>query len=165
MQIGSAMSSVIGLLAAKQAGAVAQVSGVANALTGAAASEEAVDSGASADANESDVDFTNITPAEMHGVAQQMYEAGEIDLTQLLMLQTAGMPLGKVGANGEYVELSEAEKAQYANTPRNYLEISRDAMAFLEQSGKASDPTSGYKLWQGIFESLQNATSGVDFVA
>lgn len=164
MQIGSAMSSVIGLLAAKQAGAVAQAGSAASASTAGGAIEHAVEATAD-DSDDEDVDFTNVTPAEMHDVAQKMFEAGEIDLTQLLMLQTAGMPLGKLGPGGEFQPLSEAEKAQYAHTPRNYLEISRDAMGFLEQTGKTNDPTSGYRMWQGIFETLQNATGGVDVVA
>jgi hypothetical protein len=158
------MSSVIGLLAAQQAGAVALASNSASASTASAATEQAV-APTSDRSGDDGVDFTNITPAEMHDVAQKMFEAGEIDLTQLLMLQTAGMPLGKLGPNGEFQPLSDAEKAQFANTPRNYLEISQDAMAFLEQTGKASDPTSGYKLWQGIFETLQNGTAGVDVMA
>ncbi len=161
MRIGPANNDVFGLLAARQASANRSNAAV-GAEDGAAASPAA---GSTDSASGAGYDFTNMTPREMHGVAQKLYDSGEIDLTQLLMLQTAGVPLGKLGSRGEFVPLSEAEKASYESTPRNYLEIVSGAMQFLEERGSTSDPTSGYDQWKGILAALQKSTAGVDLVA
>ena len=110
-------------------------------------------------------DYTRMTPREMQGIAQSLYESGKIDLTQLFMLQNAGMPLGKVGANGEFVSLTAAERASFQDKPVNYLKIGQDAIANLEQSGKASDPKSGYTQWTGILSALRQTSTGVDIRA
>jgi len=107
-------------------------------------------------------DYSRMTPREMQGIAQSLYESGKIDVTQLFMLQNAGMPLGKAGANGEFVPLTAAERASFQDKPVNYLKISQDAITNLEQSGKASDPKSGYAQWTGILSALKQSTSGVD---
>ena len=41
-------------------------------------------------------DFSQMSRSQMQGVAQGLYKSGQIDLTQLFMLQQAG-PIGKVG--------------------------------------------------------------------
>lgn len=101
-------------------------------------------------------DFTNMTPKQMRGVADELYQAGKIDLTQLFMLQNAGT-IGRVGANGEFIPLSPDEKARQDNTPMNYIQIAKDAIRFLEHTGNINDPTSSYPQWKGILETLQNA--------
>jgi hypothetical protein len=105
----------------------------------------------------SDRDFRSMTPRQMHGVANALHAAGKIDATQLLMLQTAGMPIGKMGPSGEYIPLSDAEKASYGNRPVNYLQTITDAIAHLEQTGAAYDPKSGYEAWKGILLALQGS--------
>lgn len=104
-------------------------------------------------------DFANMTPNQMHDAAQDLYKSGKIDLTQLLMLQTAGVPIGRQGANGEFVPLSESEKASYSSKPMDYVQAARDAIKFLEQAGLASDPKSGAEQWKGILAALQGITS------
>lgn len=103
-------------------------------------------------------DYTNMTPNQMRDVAQELYKSGKVDLTQLLMLQTAGVPIGKQGANGEFIPLSESEKASYSSKPMNYVQVSKDAIQFLEQTGHASDPKSGAEQWKGILATLQGMT-------
>lgn len=113
-------------------------------------------------------DFTNMTPREMHDTATKMYRAGEVDLTQLFMLQNMGVPLGQMGSAGEFIPLSDAEREAFRDRPHDYLSGGRDAISFIEQSGRASDPKSGYRSWQGILDVLQNrqgTPAGIDLVA
>lgn len=104
-------------------------------------------------------DFTHMTPAQMQGVAQDLFKSGKIDITQLFMLQNAGVPLGKAGQNGEFIPLSADEKSRYGNTPVNYVQTAKDALAFLDQSGYGADPKSGYTEWKSILATLQDTTS------
>jgi len=110
------------------------------------------------------LDLTNMTPNQMQGIAKDLWKSGKIDLTQLLMLQTAGMPLGKVGPNGEFVQLTEADREAFGSQPVNYFKITQGAMDYLQQSGRANDPTSGYKNWQGIQAALEQL-SGINTLA
>lgn len=115
--------------------------------------------GGGAAAGASGHDFRSMTPSQMRGVASDLLKSGEIDMTQLLMLQQAGMPLGRLGANGEVVPLSASEQAAHGNRHVDYLQVAADAIAQLERTGSASDPKSGYGQWQGILTVLQeNAT-------
>jgi len=110
-------------------------------------------------------DFTKMTSSKMQDVAQNLFESGKIDLTQLFMLQNVGVPLGKAGPNGELIQLSSAERASFGNTPVNYIQTTKDVMSMLEQTGNASKPESGYEQWKGILATLQNlqgTTSGVN---
>ena len=102
--------------------------------------------------------YTSMTPAQMKGVAQDLYNSGKIDLDQLFKLQNAGV-LGKQGPNGEFIPLSAAEKARFDNTPVNYIQLAQGAMKYIEQTGAAADPKSGYADWQDILETLQNPAS------
>lgn len=113
-------------------------------------------------------DFTNMTPREMHDAATKLYRAGEVDLTQLFRLQNMGVPLGRQGASGEFVPLSDDERDAFRDQPYDYLAGARDAISFLEQSGRASDPKSGYQSWQGLLNVLQKrqgSPAGLDLVA
>lgn len=113
-------------------------------------------------------DFTSMTPKEMKGLADQLWREGKIDLTENLMLQTMGIPLGKLGPDGKYQSLSEAETMQFQNTPINYFEVGRGAIDFLEHSGKANDPQYGYDRWKNflsVLDELQGSTSGIDLTA
>lgn len=100
-------------------------------------------------------DVTAMTPNRMQAVAQDLFESGRIDFTQLFMLESAGIPFGKQGSDGEFIPLSEAEKDSYRTRPMNYIQISRNAMQYLKSSDQASDPTSGYAAWSGILAALQ----------
>jgi len=113
----------------------------------------------------SERDYTRMTPREMNAIAQELYDSGKIDQTQLLMLQTAGMPLGKRGPDGEYIPLSTTERSGYQNTPVNYLQISQDAINSIQKSGGASDPKSGYAQWTGILSALRQSSTSIDLHA
>ncbi len=113
-------------------------------------------------------DFTSMTPNQMKGAANALYKSGQIDLTQVFMLENAGRPLGKTGANGEFIPLSATEREATGNTPVNYIRTAKDAMNYLEQTGQAADPKSGYAQWQGILDTLQTmqgARTGVNILA
>lgn len=108
-------------------------------------------------------DFTHMTSNQMQGVADELWKAGKIDLTQLRVLQTAGVPIGKMGAKGELIRFSDSEKANFTSRPLNYIQISEDRIDYLEKTGLASDPTSGYNMWKEILstlQSLQTAAAG-----
>ena len=159
MRIQSGTDSIFALLAARQsstaAGARASDQAVAvTAVTGEIASAP----------EEESPDFTQMTPREMKDYAKQLWESGEIDLTQLFMLQTAGMPLGRMGDNGELIPLTNDETNAFQSQPVNYFQVAQDAMDYIEYTGKQHDPTSGYANWKGIVEALKRATTGVDVV-
>lgn len=104
----------------------------------------------------------------MQDVATQLYKSGEIDLTQLFMLQNAGIPLGKIGPNGEFIQLSAAEHESYRNTPIDFIHAAKEAIAGNEHQGRASDPKSGYGSWKDILAVLQNRqgqVAGIDVMA
>jgi hypothetical protein len=100
-------------------------------------------------------DFTNMTPRQMKGVANELFKQGKIDIDQLFQLETAGVPLGKQGAHGEFVELTSAEKESYMNKPVNYIKHTADCINFLEQTGYANDPKSGYEMMRNLLGKLK----------
>lgn len=100
-------------------------------------------------------DFTHMTPNRMRGLAREWHGEGKIDPVQLFELENAGVPLGRMGAHGEFIPLSEAEKNRYADTPVDYLQIAGNAVRFLEETGNAADPRSTIKEWRGILALLQ----------
>ena len=161
MQIQGGTDSIFALLAARQSGAAA---GPRSAAYADAAKASTASETPAAGAESPPLDFTHMTPSEMQGVAKKLFDAGEIDLTQLFMLQNAGVPLGKLGASGEFVSLSEDEQNVFRNEPVNYFQVAQGAMEFIEYSGKTNDPTSGYANWKGLVEALQRATGGVDLL-
>lgn len=136
--------------------------------TGAGAGETiaaAAKAGGNGAAAVGEYDFGSMTPSEMHDVADKLFKAGDIDLTQLFMLQNMGVPLGRMGASGELVPLTEAERDGFRSQPYDYFAGTKGAMAFLEQSGRTHDPKSGYQNWQGILDVLekrQGAPAGLD---
>jgi hypothetical protein len=160
MRIQGGTDSIFALLAARQSSA--------------APGDKASDQTAAATAGTGEVpvaapaedspDFTQMTPREMKDYAQQLWESGEIDLTQLFMLQTAGMPLCRPGDNGELIPLTNDETNAFQSQPANYFQVAQDAKEYIEYTGKQHDPTSGYANWKGIVEALKRATSGVDVV-
>lgn len=160
MRIQGGTDSILALLAARRSSAL---SGGVKSAEQAAEATMTTESVAAAPERRI-LDFTRMTPGEMKGVAKGLFDAGEIDLTQLFMLQTAGAALGKVGANGEFVPLSDAERDAFNNQPTNYFQVAQGAMEFIEQSNRANDPTAGYANWKGIVQALQRATGGVDVV-
>jgi hypothetical protein len=112
-------------------------------------------------------DFSQMSRSQMQGVAQGLYKSGQIDLTQLFMLQQAG-PIGKVGPNGEFVPFTAAERADIDSRPVNYLDLVQGAIAGIESQGGATDPKSGYNDWKHILATLranQGSVSGVDISA
>ena len=153
--------SIFALLAARQSAATggAKVANRASAATTPSTPESSAGSG-----EEPPLDFSQMPPREMQGFAKKLFDAGEIDLTQLFMLQTAGVPLGKVSPAGEFVPLSQDEQNAFRNQPVNHFQVAQGAMEFIEQSGKSNDPTSGYANWRGIVQALQRATTGINVI-
>lgn len=160
MRIQGGNDSIFALLAARQSSTAAG----AKASDQTAAAIAITGDIAVAAPEEESPDFTQMTPREMKDYAKQLFDAGEIDLTQLFMLQTAGMPLGRLGDNGELIPLTNDETNAFQSQPVNYFQVAQDAMDYIEYTGKEHDPTSGYANWKGIFEALKRATSGVDVV-
>lgn len=128
-------------------------------------SEAATADIALAEPAERSLDFTQMTSKEMQAAATQMWKDGEIDLTQLLILQNAGIPLGKVGDNGEFIPLSESEKDVFRQQPLNFLEILQNGVKSAEAWGGASNPQSGYSTWKDLFQTLSGKLTGVDLFA
>jgi hypothetical protein len=113
-------------------------------------------------------DFTDITPNEMRDAATRLFQSGKIDFTELFMLQHAGVPLGKAGLYGEFVPLTAAEKESVGNTPLNYAQLAKNAIAALERQGETLDPKSGYKQWRnilGVLTSSQSPAGSTEFLA
>lgn len=100
-------------------------------------------------------DFTEMTPKQMKGIANELFKQGKIDLDQLFQLETAGIPLGKLGAHGEFVELTAAERDGFMNQPMNYIQYTSDRISFLEQSGYSNDPKSGYDMLKSLLGQLK----------
>lgn len=111
---------------------------------------------ATSSTNDVTYDFSHMTPNRMRAVAQELHKAGKIDPVQLFELQNAGVPLGKLGANGQLIPLTDAQRSQYADTQVNYLRIAQDAITFQEQSGMACDTKSTINEWKGILATLQS---------
>ena len=160
MRIQGGNDSIFALLAARQSSATAG----AKATEQAAVEFSATSGVAVTSPEEESPDFSQMTPREMKDFAKQLFDAGEIDLTQLFMLQTAGMPLGRLGDNGELIPLTNDETNAFQSQPVDYFQVAKDAMKYIESTGKENDPTSGYANWKGIVEALKKATNGVDVV-
>ena len=160
MRIQGGTDSIFALLAARQSSAA----GGAKASDQTVAATAVTGDGAVATPQKESPDFTQMTPREMKDVAKKLFDDGKIDLTQLFMLQTAGMPLGRLGDNGEFIPLTNDETNAFQNQPVNYFQVAQDAMEYIEYTGKEHDPTSGYANWKGIVKALKRATNGVDVV-
>ena len=100
-------------------------------------------------------DFTEMTPKQMKGIANEMFKQGKIDLDQLFQLETAGIPLGKQGPHGEFVQLTPAEREGFMSQPLNYIQNTADRISFLDQSGYANDPKSGYDMLKNLLGKLK----------
>lgn len=98
-------------------------------------------------------DFTRMSRNEMRTVARSLWNAEVLTLDQLGMLEMSG-PLGKVGPAGEFVPFTDGERAVIDRQPRDHLSMVRGAIDFIEQQGRAADPTSGYANWQEILRVL-----------
>jgi hypothetical protein len=81
---------------------------------------------------------------------------------------TASEPLGLVGPQGQFVPFTAAQKATLDNTPINAIQIAKDQISELQQTGEANDPEFAYKDWTGILstlQSLQGTPESVNIVA
>lgn len=96
-----------------------------------------------------DRNYASMTPNQMKSAAKTLFDQGKIDLHQMGMLQMAG-PLGKVGPNGQFVPFTPAEQARIDNTPVNYIQLTKDAIAGIESRGEAANRTSGYRDWKHL---------------
>ncbi len=119
-------------------------------LLAAAKNPVEVDSGSSY----ANYDFTHMTPKQMQAVAQQLHKSGQIDVDQLFTLQNMGVPLGKVGPNGSFVELTPEERTRFENSPVNYIDTTKSAIRFLQETGYAMDPKSGYEQFKSLLATL-----------
>lgn len=75
----------------------------------------------------------------MRSVAQELYEAGEIDLTQVRLLDLSARPIGSMGAHGEFVRLSVADQAAIDKRPTDYLSAIQAQIQSLERAGGGAD--------------------------
>ena len=105
-------------------------------------------------------DFSHMTPSEMRDVTGDLYDSGDLDLTQVLQLQLSGRPLGKIGPDGTLLPLSDAESSAYDSTSQDFIGIANNALGEIESQGRASDPASGYQSWQSILSVLNNLQGG-----
>lgn len=106
-------------------------------------------------------DFTNMTPKQMKGVANEMFKQGKIDIDQLFHLENVGVPFGKLGANGEFVALTPAEREGYMSKPVNYAKYTADRISFLEQTGYANDSKSGYEMLKNLLGKLKESQAAI----
>ena len=158
------MSTIYALMARQGANSAAKTAG----SSGGAADSAATASTGQSSNTVSTYDFTDMTPNEMQGVASNLYASGQIDSTQLLHLQLMGVPVGKMGPNGTFVPLTDAERSSYMSQPYNYIQGLQGIVDNLQQTGYASDPKSGYEGWKNMLatlQKLQGTTSGVDIAA
>lgn len=105
-------------------------------------------------------DFSHMTPSEMRDLSGDLYDSGDLDLTQVLQLQLSGRPLGKIGPDGALLPLSNAESSAYDSTSQDFIGIANNALDQIESQGRAEDPTSGYQSWQSILSVLNNLQGG-----
>lgn len=144
MQI-SGLNALYQATATRRAATATQTTGSeANASTAAGTSEGV-----------SSYDFTKMTRNEMKDFSQKLFKSGQISLDELGALQLSG-PVGKAGANGQFVPFTAAERAQIDNQPMDYMQMANDAISGIESRGEASDPKSGYQTWQSVRSLLQN---------
>jgi hypothetical protein len=68
-----------------------------------------------------------------------------------LILETAGVPIGKVGAKGEFVPLSASEKRATAASRWIISRRFSDQYRILEQRGEAGNPKSSYAALKGNY--------------
>jgi hypothetical protein len=127
--------------------------------TAAQAALEASQISASSAASSGTYDFTNMTPSQMGGVAEDLFDSGKIDRKQLIMLWATGLTHGRIGENGKYLPPTEAEITSHINTPMDYVQYSKDRISYLESEGLTSDPQYGYESWKGLLALFQNTTS------
>jgi hypothetical protein len=102
-------------------------------------------------------DFTNMSPNAMKSVGNEMFKQGKIDIDQLFQLENAGVPLGKLGPNGQFVALTPAEREDYMSKPVNYVKYTADRISFLEQTGYANDSKSGYEMLTSLLGKLKGS--------
>jgi hypothetical protein len=109
-------------------------------------------------------DFTNLTPNQLQSIIPGLVKSGKIDTQQAIQLSL----VGQFGPNGEFLPLSGAEKAGSSNEPVNYIQNIHSQLAYLQQSGYASNPQYGYAALQTLGTTLQNlqgTRSGVNVTA
>lgn len=154
---------ISGLNALYQAAAARRTANTAQAPASQSGTDKASDAGEGV----SSYDFTNMTRNEMKDFTQKLYKSGQMSFDELSILQLAG-PLGKVGANGEFVPFTDAERAQIDKQPMDYMRMANDAISGIESRGAASDPKSGYQTWQSVrslLQSWQGQASAVNLTA
>lgn len=103
-------------------------------------------------------DYRRMTPAQMKGEAKALYDGGRIDLTQLHLLQTVGVPIGKA-VDGGFQPLSPQERSTYENQPIDFVARIESHLRFLEERGGVADPTSGYGSWSSLLSVLRTGGS------
>jgi hypothetical protein len=113
-------------------------------------------------------DFTNLTPNQLQSVTSGLVKSGKLSEQQALQLSFVSATLGNLGPNGQFLQLSGAKSAAYSNQPVNYIQTINNQLAYLQQSGEASNPEYGYAALQTLgatLQALQGTTSGVNLTA
>ncbi len=105
-------------------------------------------------------DFSHMTPKQMRAISKDMHQHGDIDLDAMISLQAIG-PLGKAGANGEFIPFTSEEREQIDNTPINYRQTVADQRDNIERMGRTLDPTSAYSMWVKLDQLLGQTTASV----
>jgi hypothetical protein len=80
----------------------------------------------------------------------------QLSLKQAALLRISSEPLGLVGPQGQFVPFTAAQKATLDNTPINALQIVKNQISELQQTGEANNPDFDYKDWTGILSTLQS---------
>lgn len=161
MQIGTLNAATyVGRTAAAAAPPTARAAGAtASADSSVVTLSEAARTALASASEASGRDYEHMTPSEMKGVSEELWRSGKIDITQARMLQTIGMPLGRMGANGEFVPLSSEEQAQFASRSVNYIQSIQGTMKFLESKHMDADPQYGYESWRSLLAVLQGGSA------
>lgn len=84
-------------------------------------------------------DFTRMSPNEMKSVSLELFEAREIDLTQLRMIDLMGKPIGKMGAGGELVALTQQEREVHEGRVTNYMANIQNMIRSAREAGGGPD--------------------------
>nr|WP_320050300.1 hypothetical protein [uncultured Desulfuromonas sp.] len=151
----SAFPSVANSLQQRQTSVVddagSTTGGVDKVTISPAARERAAEEGIGTDS----YDFTNMTPKQMMKVSQELYDSGQIDNKQHLMLLATGLTFGRMGENGQHIQPTAEEIALHNNTPMNYEQYITDRISYLESTGQTSDPQYGYESWKDLLATFQ----------
>jgi hypothetical protein len=80
-------------------------------------------------------DFTDMSQTQLQGAARSLFDAGDISELDMAILQRVGRVVGKGGPNGEFVQLTPADRTSVDSEHKNFLAILREQLSM-----KSNDP-------------------------